>query len=300
MNTPEIRAHGLMIMASVLIATSFPVGAAITNDLDAIVLTLLRFSLAALLFAPLVAWRYGLPWPGWRGLVRYSIISAFMVGFFWGMFVALRYTSVLNTATIFTLAPAITAIVSAVLLRERLAGAAKLALPVGIVGAVWVVFRGDLDALLALDLGKGDAISLAAIISFGCYPAALKLLLRGEPMARVTFWTLATGAGWLLLLSLINAAPVVWADIPMKVYGGIAYLAVFTTLITFFIYQNSVPLIGPTRVMSYTYLNPALVLIIGLAFGEPLPPLETYPGLALIIGATFILQRMRNVSAGGN
>ena len=299
MNKSVMRAHGLMLLATVLVATSFPVGAAITHGLDSVVLTLLRFSLAALVFAPIVAWRYGLPWPDWRDLARYSVISACLVGFFWGMFAALRFTSVLNTATIFTLTPAITAAVSAVLLRERLGRAARVALPVGMVGALWVIFRGDMGALLAMDLGQGDAIFLAACIAMGCYSPLLKLLHRGEPMARVTFWTLVTGAGWLFLLSAGRLGAVGWTTVPVAVYGGIAYLAVFTTLITFFIFQRSVAVIGPTRVMSYTYLNPALVLLIGLGFGEPLPVLTTYPGLVLIVSATFILQRAQApVSAG--
>ena len=36
-----------------------------------------------------------------------------------------------------------------------------------------------------------------------------------------------------------------------------------------------------------------VVLLIGLGFGEPLPPMATYPGLVLIVGATVILQRAR-------
>ncbi len=47
------------MLATVLVAMSFPVGAAITNGLDSLVLTFLRFALAALLLAPIVAWRYG-------------------------------------------------------------------------------------------------------------------------------------------------------------------------------------------------------------------------------------------------
>lgn len=293
MNKSVKYAHGLMFLASMLIATSFPVGAQITHGLDPVVLTLLRFSLAALLFAPIVAWRHGLPWPGWRSLVGYSAISACMVGFFWGMFTALRYTSVLNTATIFTLTPAITAVISAILLGERMQRAARIALPVGVVGALWVIFRGDPNALLAMDLGYGDAIFLAACIAMGCYTPLLKWLHRGETMAQVTFWTLATGAGWLFLLSAGRLGAVNWTTIPITVYGGVTYLAVFSTLITFFIFQRSVPVIGPTQVMSYTYLNPVLVLVIGLAFGEALPPLATYPGFVLIVGSTFILQRAK-------
>ena len=81
-----------------------------------------------------------------------------------------------------------------------------------------------------------------------------------------------------------------WNAVPIAVYGGIAYLAVFTTLVTFFVIQWSATVIGPTKVMSYTYLNPALVLVIGLALGETLPPLATYPGLLLTVAATFVLQ----------
>ena len=52
-------------------------------------------------------------------------------------------------------------------------------------------------------------------------------------------------------------------------------------------------MIGPTRVMSYTYLNPVLVLLVGLGFGEALPPVMTWPGLVLVVVATVILQRTR-------
>jgi drug/metabolite transporter (DMT)-like permease len=58
--------------------------------------------------------------------------------------------------------------------------AVRLVIPVGMIGAVWVIFRGDLDALLALGLGKGDAIFLAATFSMGCYMPLVKILHRGE------------------------------------------------------------------------------------------------------------------------
>ena len=279
-----------MIAATVLVATSFPVGAAITNGLDSLVLTLLRFALAAVLFAPFVAWRYGVAWPGWRALGRYGILSFFLVGFFWGMFVALRHTSALNTATIFALTPTVTAVVAAVLLKDRLSRPARVALPVGMIGAVWVVFRGDLDAFLSLRLGVGDAIFFAATVSLGIYSPLVKRLHRGEPMAQMTFWTLVTGTAWLLILSAPKLAEVDWQAVPLKVYGGIVYLAVFTTIVTFFIYQWAVTVIGPTKVMSYTYLNPGLVLAIALILGKQAPPIATYPGLVLVLAATVILQ----------
>ena len=53
-----LQGHLLMILSTVLVATSFPVGAAIAGGMDPVVLTFLRFCLAALLFAPIVAQRF--------------------------------------------------------------------------------------------------------------------------------------------------------------------------------------------------------------------------------------------------
>ncbi|MBT3331037.1 MAG: EamA family transporter [Rhodospirillales bacterium] len=285
------RGHFLMLMATGLVATSFPVGAAITNGMDSLVLTFLRFLLAAILFAPFVAWRYGLVLPSIRHMARYSILSACLVGFFWAMFTALQTTSALNTATIFALTPVITAGVSALLLKERLNKASRIALPVGIIGAVWVIFRGDPAALLSLNIGLGDGIFFMGTVAMGFYGPLIKHLHRGEPMAQMTFWTLVSGAVWLLFLSAPHLFDVVWTAVPMAVYGGIAYLSIFTTLVTFFVFQWSATVIGPTKVMSYTYLNPALVVFLGAALGGELPPPAIFPGLFLTLLATLILQR---------
>lgn len=290
MSPAEQRAQLWTIIATILVSTSFPIGAAITHGLDSVVLTLLRFVLAAIMFAPIVIWKFGLPMPTIKDLGRYSVLSALMVGYFWAMFEALRYTSPLNTATIFTLTPAIGAAVAAVVLRERLKNRSFIALALGLVGAVWVIYRGNLDSFLALSFNKGDAIFFAGTVCIGVYGPLIKFFHRGEPMARMSFWVMATGSVWLLLIALPRFDGVVWSDVPVNVYWGIAYLALFTTLITFFIFQWSATVIGPTKVLSYTYVQPALVLVIGLILGDSPPPVMTYPGLIIVFSAMVVLQ----------
>ena len=230
----DLPVHGLMLTATFLVATSFPVAAAITGGLDSVVLTLIRFSLATLLFAPIVLWRYGLVVPKASDFLRYGVLSILLVTFFWCMFTALRMTSPLNTAAIFALNPIITATLAAVLLRERMPLSARVALPIGAVGAIWVIFRGDPKAFLALEFGTGDIVFLAGTIALAAYGTLVKVLHRGEPMARMTFWILATGSVWLLLLSLPKLGDIQWSAIPFGVFAGIAYLSIFTTIVTFF------------------------------------------------------------------
>ncbi|MEM1162428.1 MAG: DMT family transporter [Pseudomonadota bacterium] len=282
--------HGMMIVATFLVATSFPVVAHVTGSLDSSVLTFIRFALATLLFAPIVAWHHGLKTPSLVDLLRYALLSVGLVSFFWCMFAALRTTTPLNTAAIFALTPVLVSVIAAIVLRERLGIRSSIALPIGAAGAVWVVFRGDLSALLSLQLGTGDLLFFAGTIALAGYSTLVKVLHRGEPMAQMTFWTLATGTFWLFLISIPALGRVDWPEVPALAFAGTAYLAVFTTIVTFFVFQWTTAAIGPTRVSAYTFLTPVFVLMIGLISGEDLPPLATWPGAVLVVASSLTLQ----------
>jgi drug/metabolite transporter (DMT)-like permease len=285
------RVHGLMLITAALVSTSFTVGKAITTGMDPAVLTLVRFLLAALLFLPWIGKQYGLRLPDKKQLLGYACISFTLTGFFWLMFLSLRSTTALNTGVIFTLVPSISGIYSAILLRERLGKYRILAMIPATTGAIWVLFHGNLNRLLAFDLNAGDLIFFCGCLLMALYTPLVKLLHRDEPMAVMTFWILVTGSGWLLLLSGYRLQAVPWAEVRLQIWGGIVYLAVFCTIITFFLSQLSTLYLGPTRVMAYSYLYPPFILLIDWLFGQPLPSVQTLPGVALIIAAMFIVQQ---------
>lgn len=278
-----------MVLAATLVSTSFIVGAAITHGLDPAVLTLIRFMLAALLLLPLVV-RYGLCF-SWGLFCRCAIISCSLVIFFWCMFLALRYTSALNTSVIFTLVPSLAGIYALVLLKERLSANRMIALACGLAGALWVIFRGDMSLLFAMQWNRGDLIFLAGCLSMGLYTPLVQIVHRGESMVVMTFWVLVSGSCWLLLLTGSSLAAVEWAAVPGQIWVGIAYLSFFTTVVTFYLTQFSIPYLGATRVMSYSYLYPALVLVLEYGLGHGLPEARVLPGIVLVLVAMVVIQR---------
>ena len=289
-----------MVLSRALIATSFPVGAAITGGLDPAMLTLLRFALAALLFAPYVAIRHGLTLPPLKSFICYSVISGILVFFFWAMFEALRTTSALNTGALFTLVPGMAAVYGIVLVRERIDRRRTIALVFGLVGALWVVFRGDPERLVSLAFNRGDVLFLVACLVMALYMPLVNRFHRGEPTAVMTFWIMATGAVWLLLVNNTAVWTTDWGQVSFGVFLGIAYLAVFTTILTFFVQQHGTLRIGPTRATSYNYLNPALVVGLEWTVGRGLPPMMTLPGVAIVLLATLVLQfGVKERRAGG-
>lgn len=277
-----------MLISAVLVSTSFTVGAFVAGKLDPTVLTVIRFVLASLFLLPYVWLRHGLSFS--LSLVcRCSIISGCLVIFFWCMFLSLEYTTALNTSVIFTLVPLIAGIYAFIFLRERVGKKRCLALCIGLFGAVWVIFRGDITQLVDMEWNKGDTIFFAGCLLMGLYTILIRLLYRSEPMIVMTFWILVTGSAWLLVFGGEKMFIVEWALISEKVWWSLLYLAVFTTIITFFITQYAILYLGPTKVMAYSYLYPAIVLVIDVLLGHGLPELIVFPGVLAVIIAMFVI-----------
>jgi len=281
-----------MLLSATLVSTSFIVGAAITRALDPALLTLIRFVIAASIFGPIVHFRNGLHF-SLSLLLRCALISGCMVSFFCAMFLSLRYTTALNTSVIFALVPSISCLYAYFLLKERLMKEQFIALFCGLVGVLWVVFGGDVVRLLTMQWNYGDLIFLGGCFFMGLYAPLVKILHRGESMAVMTFWVLVTGAIWLLLYVGRDLLSVPWGEVEPLVWAGISYLAIFTTIITFFLTQYSVLFLGPTKVTAYSYLYPGLVIALNFLLGNGLPPGTVIPGVLVIVVAMFVLMNAR-------
>lgn len=288
---PLWAVHALMVLAAVIVSSSFTVGEAITRGLDPAVLLLIRYLVATICLAPLLFKDNGLALPPARQLGGYGAISACTVGFFWCMFAALRSTTALNTSIIFTLVPGISGVYSAMFLKERLGRYRLLALLCGMFGALWVIFRGELARFLALEVNHGDLLFLVGCFLMAAYTPLVKVVHRRESMLVMTFWVLATGCGWLLLLAAPQLAGVAWSGVSFKVWAGIVYLAIFSTIVTFYLTHLATLYLGPTRVMAYSYFYPLFVLLLNWFFGHGLPPAIILPGVAVVTLATVVLQR---------
>lgn len=284
----QIRVHLLLLFSTTLVSTSFIVAEEITASLDPIALTFIRFLIAALILLPVISLRYTVAIAP-IALLRYGAISGCQVLFFWAMFLSLRYTSSLNISVLFTLVPAISALFAGIINRERVRGYLLLALAAGLIGALWVIFKGDLHLLLTLAWNRGDLIFFGGCLAMALYTPLVKLLHRGEPMEMMTFWILVTGCFWLLPGTVQIMGRISLSDIPSSTWLWIIYLALFSTVITFYCTQYGTKMIGPTRTISFSYLYPLLVMLLNYFLGRGWPPVKVLPGIVLTLVAVVLL-----------
>lgn len=292
-NKSNLTVHALMLLMVLLVAGSFPVGAMITNALPPDVLMFIRFLTAATLFAPFVFIKNGITLPSRKALLGYTVLSLPLVIFFWCMFESLRYTSVLNTGALYTTVPAITALFAYVINKETTNRIRSLGLMLGTAGALWIVFRGDINALLNLSLNYGDIIFLVGCFFMGLYNPMIKRIYAGEPMELMTFWVILFGCGWLLLLSATKLPSIQWSSVGLNVYLGVLYLSLFTTLFSFFIIQFGTVKLGPTKVSAYSFLTPLFVIVLSVLFGMESFTTDVLPGMLLVLVAMLLIQYER-------
>ncbi len=282
-----------MLVFATLISSSFTVGAAITNDLEPVALTFLRFVAAAMIFVGIaVATSHKLKFPSLRGFARYGWLGLLLALYFTLMFEALRWTSSLSTGAIFTLAPPATVAISWVLLRQRFSIAQWVALAISGLGAIWVMFDGSVEKLAAFSIGKGEVIFLIGALAYAAYSPFARKLIKGEHLIDVTLWTLVSAAVLLGVFGFHIISDVDWSAVPSTVYLGIAHLALFTTACSSFLIQYASLRLPSGKVMAYMYIIPALIVVQNIIFEGRVPSLSVLAGVVVISSATFVLQRL--------
>lgn len=283
------QGHLGMLAFSALVAGSFSLGAMAAPFVSPAALTVLRFALAGVLVGGLAARTARLPRSAWAAPWRYGILGALMAVYFVTMFWSLQRTAAVPIAAVFTLTPIMAAGFGWLFLRQATTPRMALALAIGGVGALWVIFRGDLAALLRLDIGAGEAVYFLGCVAHAAYTPLLRKFNRGEPVLVATFGMMMAG---LVILGLWGGGDVLatdWAAMPMIVWLCLAYVSVAASAVTFVLMQFSSLRLPSAKVMAYTYLVPTWVIMWELALGHAVPPLNVLGGVGLTVLALALL-----------
>ncbi len=262
-----LNAHLLVILATFLVALSFLVSAKLSGVIDPISLTLYRFVLASTILAPIIFLN-----KKYRSKIKQSfkkalVISLFYSSYFIGLFKALEFTSALNTATLFTLTPLVTAIFAIFVFKQNISKIGFISYIMGIVGTAMVVFKGDMELFLSVSLNYGDIIFLFAIVFMAMYSISVKYVYKeGDEVLTLTFMTLIGGCVWMGSALFILDIPLEWQKIQGELLFHMSYLAIGATLCTVYLYQKATVVIGPKNIMAYVYINPAFTAILVFTF----------------------------------
>ncbi len=278
-----------MLAFSALVAGSFSLGSLAAPLIDPAALSAVRFFLAGGVIGAAALATEGLPRSAARAPWRYGILGGLLAIYFVAMFEGLKSAPPVSAAAVFTLTPMMAAGFGWALLGQRLTPRITLALAIGAAGALWVIFRGDMAALVRLDLGPGEAIYFWGCLAHAAYTPMVRKLNRGEPAVIFTFGTLVAGCILLVLWGFRSILSTDWAALPPIFWITLAYLVVFATATSFLCIQYATLRLPSSKVMAYTYLVPSWVILWQIALGLDRPGLAVLPGVVLTAMALALL-----------
>lgn len=285
-----------MLLFAVLVAGSFSLGGMVAREIAPPAVNAARFLIAAILIG-LAAWRLqGLPQRRPRGLWRYPVLGGVFAIYFVLMFEGLKTAAPVSASAVFTLTPVMSAGFGYLLMRQITTPRIALALTIGACGALWVIFRGDVEALLDFQLGQGEIIYFWGCVAHALYTPLVRFLNRGESPLSFTFGMLVAGFLVLLVWGWRDILATEWLSLGWVIWGTILYLAVFTSAVTFVLLQYATLRLPASKVMAYTYLTPSCVLLWEMALGHGAPAPIVLAGV--LFTAIALLLMLKEGSAG--
>jgi drug/metabolite transporter (DMT)-like permease len=283
------RGHVAMLCFSALIAGSFALGSLASPYIASTALNAVRFALAAVILGIAAQARVGLRGGQFRAPWRFVVLGGLMGFYFVTMFEGLKTASPVSLSAVFTLMPVVAGAFGYILMRQVMTRRMALALSFGALGALWVIFRADLGALVAFEVDRGVAIYFLGCVAHALYTPLVPRLNRGESPIVFSFGALAAATVMILVVGWGDIRATDWANLPPIVWITIAYMAAMATALTFVLLQYASLRLPSAKVMAYTYLTPVWVICWLVVLGEGLPPMKLMVGVGVILVALALL-----------
>ncbi|HEY5513963.1 MAG TPA: DMT family transporter [Geomonas sp.] len=268
-----------------------------------------RFIIAATVLVCLTAWQSrreggGFPVPrNFRqlaGLFSLGLTGVFLYNAVF--FTGLKLTTATNGALIVAINPLLTAVLSALWLRERVSATQAAGLLLSLFGVAVVIARGSLDIVAGLSFNRGDLIMLGAPLCWALYSIlGKKALARFTPLAATAYAALF-GALLLVPAALLEHGA---AGGPLPGFSWLGWLAILQlallgTVVGFVWWYQGVQQIGTARAAAFVNLVPLFGAVLAALFlGERLIAPQLWGGSIVILGVYWgSRQPARTGSAG--
>lgn len=269
----------------------FPAVNIVLSSMGLVTSVFVRFWFAAVILLVMLRLReHRLPRPSPRETVLVIGLGILGISLYNVLFTAgLALVEASRAALIVPTNPAFTALFAALFLKERLGAARAAGIALCVLGALWVLTKGNILSLRELDLGLGELLLVLCIFMWTAYTLLGRVALSGLPALALTAYVMTAGSlllaipAWLEHDSFARATWQSWA--------ALGYLVVFGTVLPFLWFYEGVKALGAARAAQFINLVPPLAVAESvLILGEPMTP-ALYVGTALVVIGLYLTNK---------
>jgi drug/metabolite transporter (DMT)-like permease len=281
-------AYVFVNLSCLMWASNFVLGRTLREEVGPLMLTVSRFVVASLFYAVILG-RFVVrerP-PRWHWALLTAMALTGVVGFPLLLYRGLQLTMATDAVLINATGPLVTAILAAILLKERLFPRHVLGGVISFFGVTLIVSGGILEKLVQWHVNVGDLYVLVAVVLWGLYSVIGRRATRSGSVFSVT--AIST---WMALPLFLGAAAAGWQPAPthwsLHLLLAVVYIGIFPSGVAFLSWNEGVRRVGPNRAMVFYNMLPVYGSILGvILLGESLG-VEHFIGGGLIVAGSLI------------
>ncbi len=287
----HVGAYSLGVLCWLLSAGVYIAAKAVAKEMPPWTLCFWRASLAGLVLFPALR----VHWPAVIGVVRRRFFALLIIGALGFsiaqglLYTGLNYTTATNAGLIFALMPVITMILARFLLNEPLGLQQAAGAVLAIFGMAIIVVRGDLSALLRLQVNPGELLIVLSAVSFAFYTVLLRKAKFDLPRLPLLVLLLESGAIIALPFYIWEIAHDDRTALNVKGLLALAYTVAPGGALMYYLFNRSVEVLGASKAGVLLYLQTVFVAILAFIFlGEHLEPYH-FGGAAFIFAGILLI-----------
>jgi drug/metabolite transporter (DMT)-like permease len=201
----------------------------------------------------------------------------------------IRLTSASHASLIIAVIPVVTVIAETILFRTRISLLTGLGIALSVAGVVFVVQRPG--APRGGGSLAGDLFMFGACVSWVVYIILSKNLHQRLSEIAITAYQSLFGTAFLVPLALLEMHQ--WVPITLAAGLNLAYLAVFCSALSNFLYVYALSALGPIAVSPYINLIPVVGVLGGVVLLRESLVWSQLVGGAVILAGVLLVSRQR-------
>ncbi|HVG23795.1 MAG TPA: EamA family transporter [Thermoanaerobaculia bacterium] len=277
----------LAAIAIVFWGISFVATKRVLREISPSTLIFVRFAIGALVLLAIV--RELPPRRAWSALAVMGFVGVFVHQMLQAY--ALTMTSATNTGWLIGITPLWSAILSAIVLRERFGFWKVAGLVGGFAGAMLVVTKGDFSArVLGRPSTTGDLMIFLSTINWALYTILGHKTIRSLGPRRATSGSMLFGA---MMLAPVFIARRGWVELPRLTatgWGALLFLAICCSALGYLFWYGALERIEATRVAALLYAEPLVTFIAAaILLGERVSAVVVIGGV-LVLASVLVTQ----------
>lgn len=280
-----------MLLVVLIWGANFPIIKIALEQLPPLTFAALRFDLAAIVMLLMLRMREGaIRFPTGRNFWKLAglgfVGSALYQVFFT---VGLSRTTAANGSLLIATAPAMVALFGSLLRIERMTRAVAFGVVLAFLGVALVVSANGLA--LSWQTIEGDILILIGAVCWAAYTLGVRQVAQGPSALAITTLTMLMGAIGLTLVSIPELAGINWRGVGAPAWIGVAYASLLGLVVAYFLWNNSVRIVGGNRTAIYGCGIPLVATLVAWPVLGEQPTLLQGVGAAMIIAGVLLTRR---------